>query len=77
MGICSEHVAWMDDPDMRRPQRAEALVGKNGFELPPENTLIGAILRTEMEWAEQDDREFDPEAFLKGEDDASEDLDKT
>jgi len=64
IGVCREHVEWMKDPEMRRPKRGVSLdSGLNGKALPPENTLLGAILNTEKEWAEQDGREFDPDAI--------------
>ena len=63
IGVCSEHLSWMDDAVMRSPSR-EKLKSLNGFKMPPRGTLLGEILHTEKEWAEQDGREFDLEEIL-------------
>lgn len=76
VGICGQHAAWMGDPEMRRPVRTQIttkpqsnylgidLKELNGHRLPPETSLLGNILKTEKEWADEDGREFDALGFL-------------
>jgi hypothetical protein len=65
IGVCREHVVWLKDPEMRRPKRSAATpLGSSDDALPPDNTLLGAILKTEKEWADQDGREFDKNEIM-------------
>lgn len=71
IGICLTHLAWMSDPTMRDPVPAKITdkVERNylgldaadlaGRKLPPEQSLMGVILKTEKEWADQDGKPFD------------------
>jgi hypothetical protein len=71
IGVCRDHVEWMKDAKMRQPQRrpyVDAPPNGKKFELPPEESLIGKIVRTEIEWAQEGGYEFDPKEFLKGDD---------
>jgi hypothetical protein len=65
MSMCREHVEWMKDPEMRRPTPAGIPQKVNGQELPPENTLLGQILKTEKEWADEGDYEFEPQKIIE------------
>jgi len=62
IGVCDEHVRWLQDSEMRRRLREKPKT--NGFQLPPAGTLAGEILRTEKEWADRLGYEFRPEEIL-------------
>jgi len=77
IGICSKHFEWMNDPKMRKPQPVQLTTKpkKNfldvdeatlkGHKLPPENSLLGEMLRTEKEWADADGNEFNPLSLMR------------
>jgi hypothetical protein len=72
LGLCATHFEWMQDPAMRgpRPVQPTTRPEKNylnvdasdlkGVKLPPEKSLLGQMLKTEKEWADEDSVEFRP-----------------